>query len=214
MPDLRIFSKRADLRLRWCLRAGEDRAGRLRGDSRSSHAATSHVPGWSATAAARTRAPRCNWSGSPSQGPSPGRADEDGALASSTDHGRAARWRRWARRRASRAAVRAAGYAGQRWRTRLVLNLIGKGYPAPRQGSAGRTIQPSNRFYLRGGLKLRRGVFGAGHAEGREPRRALTMSKHGEKRVRDGLTPNAELAQSAGLHADSNRTNHGCSACR
>ena len=77
------------------------------------------------------------------------------------------------------------------------VNLIGKGYPAPRPLFRWCTdrlkIKPSNKFIL--DLTRRTGaavlVLGARKAE--SSRRAVNMAHHERRRVRDRLSPNAKL---------------------
>src|SRR6516162_8534323 len=69
------------------------------------------------------------------------------------------------------------------------VNLIGKGYPAPRQKFRWCTerlkIRPSNKFIL---------VLGTRKAESQ--RRAAAMAKHEARRVRERMSPNAALPNS------------------
>jgi DNA sulfur modification protein DndC len=77
------------------------------------------------------------------------------------------------------------------------VNLIGKGYPAPRHKFRWCTermkIRPSNKFILdltrQSGAALL--LLGARKAESQQ--RGRTMAKHEAKRVRDRLSPNASL---------------------
>src|SRR4051812_36515028 len=82
------------------------------------------------------------------------------------------------------------------------VNLIGKGYPAPRQKFRWCTdrlkIQPSNKFIREVVRSYGEAILVLGTWKAESQRRALTMSKHGEKRVRDRLTPNASLPNSLG----------------
>jgi DNA sulfur modification protein DndC len=80
------------------------------------------------------------------------------------------------------------------------VNLIGKGYPAPRNKFRWCTerlkIQPSNKF-IRDVVRANgEAILVLGTRKAESQRRALTMARHGAGRVRDRLTPNASLPNS------------------
>src|SRR5205085_2344260 len=75
------------------------------------------------------------------------------------------------------------------------VNLIGKGYPAPRQKFRWCTerlkIRPSNKF-IRGLVhKYGEAVLVLGTRKAESDHRAATMNRHEKKSVRERLTPNA-----------------------
>ncbi|MBS3028493.1 MAG: DNA phosphorothioation system sulfurtransferase DndC [Dolichospermum sp. DET50] len=80
------------------------------------------------------------------------------------------------------------------------VGLIGKGYPAPRQKfrwCTGRLkINPSNRFIRDVVRSSGEAIVILGIRKAESPRRAATMKKYEERRVRDRLSPNASLPNS------------------
>ena len=80
------------------------------------------------------------------------------------------------------------------------VNLIGKGYPAPRQKFRWCTerlkIKPSNKF-IRGVVQqYGEAILVLGTRKAESQRRAATMEKHEARRVRERLRPNASLPNS------------------
>lgn len=80
------------------------------------------------------------------------------------------------------------------------VNLIGKGYPAPRQKFRWCTerlkIRPSNAF-VREKIRLNgETILVLGTRKSESTKRASTMAKHAENRVRDRLSPNSALPNS------------------
>jgi len=80
------------------------------------------------------------------------------------------------------------------------VNLIGKGYPAPRQKFRWCTerlkIRPSNAF-IRETVRLNgETILVLGTRKSESSKRASIMAKHSERRVRDRLSPNAALPNS------------------
>ena len=80
------------------------------------------------------------------------------------------------------------------------VNLIGKGYPAPRNKFRWCTerlkIMPSNKF-IRDVVRANgEAILVLGTRKAESQRRAITMSKHESKRVRERLAPNASLPNS------------------
>jgi DNA sulfur modification protein DndC len=77
------------------------------------------------------------------------------------------------------------------------VNLIGKGYPAPRHKFRWCTerlkIQPSNRFILEVVRKNREAILVLGTRKSESSKRAHTMNRLERKRLRDMLSPNASL---------------------
>jgi DNA sulfur modification protein DndC len=80
------------------------------------------------------------------------------------------------------------------------VNLIGKGYPAPRQKFRWCTerlkIHPANRFIRDVVRASGETILVLGTRKAESQKRATTMAKHAEKRVRDRLSPNASLPNS------------------
>ena len=80
------------------------------------------------------------------------------------------------------------------------VNLIGRGYPAPRQKFRWCTerlkIKPSNKF-IRGVVqKYGEAILVLGTRKAESQKRAATIEKHAARRVRDRLVPNASLPNS------------------
>src|SRR3954468_5891776 len=75
------------------------------------------------------------------------------------------------------------------------VNLIGKGYPAPRNKFRWCTerlkIQPSNKFIREVVRSNGEAILVLGTRNAESQRRALTMARHDAGRVRDRLSPNA-----------------------
>lgn len=80
------------------------------------------------------------------------------------------------------------------------VNLIGKGYPAPRQKFRWCTerlkIHPANSFVRNVVREHGETILVLGTRKAESQKRAATMSKHAEKRLRDRLSPNASLPNS------------------
>ncbi len=80
------------------------------------------------------------------------------------------------------------------------VNLIGKGYPAPRNKFRWCTerlkIKPSNNFIRQVVRKNGEAILVLGTRKAESTRRAASMAKHGRNAVRDRLTPNASLPNS------------------
>ena len=80
------------------------------------------------------------------------------------------------------------------------VNLIGRGYAAPRQKFRWCTerlkIQPANRFIRNVVRASGETILVLGTRKAESQKRAATMAKHAEKRVRDRLSPNASLPNS------------------
>jgi DNA sulfur modification protein DndC len=80
------------------------------------------------------------------------------------------------------------------------VNLIGKGYPAPRQKFRWCTnrmkISPSNKFIRDVVRQSGEAILVLGTRKAESQRRAVTMEKHELRRVRDRLSPNASLPNS------------------
>lgn len=80
------------------------------------------------------------------------------------------------------------------------VNLIGKGYPAPRQKFRWCTerlkIHPANRFVRDIVRENGETILVLGTRKAESQKRAITMEKHAEKRLRDRLSPNASLPNS------------------
>lgn len=80
------------------------------------------------------------------------------------------------------------------------VNLIGKGYPAPRKKFRWCTermkINPSNKFIREVVRENGEAILLLGTRKAESQRRARTMGKHDERKVRDRLTPNASLPNS------------------
>ena len=80
------------------------------------------------------------------------------------------------------------------------VNLIGKGYPAPRQKFRWCTerlkIHPSNKFIREVVAQNGEAILVLGTRKAESQRRAATMAKHEARRVRDRLSPNASLPNS------------------
>src|SRR4051812_312111 len=80
------------------------------------------------------------------------------------------------------------------------VNLIGKGYPAPRQKFRWCTerlkIRPSNKFIRDVVRQNGEAILLLGTRKAESQRRALAMAKHEARRVRDRLSPNANLPNS------------------
>jgi DNA sulfur modification protein DndC len=79
-------------------------------------------------------------------------------------------------------------------------NLIGKGYPAPRNGFRWCTdrlkISPANRF-IRETVRINgETILVLGTRKAESSKRAMTMKKHEKNRVRDYLSPNSRLPNS------------------
>ncbi len=80
------------------------------------------------------------------------------------------------------------------------VNLIGKGYPAPRQKFRWCTerlkIHPANRFIRNIVREHGDTILVLGTRKAESTKRAATMAKHARKRLRDRLSPNASLPNS------------------
>jgi DNA sulfur modification protein DndC len=80
------------------------------------------------------------------------------------------------------------------------VNLIGKGYPAPRQKFRWCTdrlkIRPSNKFIRDVVRENGEAILVLGTRKAESQRRALAMAKHEARRVRERLSPNANLPNS------------------
>ena len=80
------------------------------------------------------------------------------------------------------------------------VNLIGKGYPAPRPKFRWCTdrlkIKPSNKFIRDIVSKHGETIVVLGTRSAESANRAATMAKHAEKKIRDRLTPNSTLPNS------------------
>lgn len=80
------------------------------------------------------------------------------------------------------------------------VNLIGRGYPAPRQNFRWCTermkIQPSNTFIRNMVRANGEAILVLGTRKAESVRRASTMAKHEKRRYRDKLSPNAALPNS------------------
>jgi DNA sulfur modification protein DndC len=80
------------------------------------------------------------------------------------------------------------------------VNLIGKGYPAPRQKFRWCTerlkIRPSNKFIRDVVRQNGEAIMVLGIRKAESQRRAITMAKHATKRVRDRLSPNSTMPNS------------------
>lgn len=80
------------------------------------------------------------------------------------------------------------------------VNLIGKGYPAPRKKFRWCTermkINPSNRFIREMVRANGEAILVLGTRTAESQRRAATMAQHAKSKVRDRLTPNASLPNS------------------
>jgi DNA sulfur modification protein DndC len=80
------------------------------------------------------------------------------------------------------------------------VNLIGKGYPAPRQKFRWCTerlkIRPSNKFIREVVRQNGEAILVLGTRKGESQKRAATMAKHEARRVRDRLSPNVSLPNS------------------
>lgn len=80
------------------------------------------------------------------------------------------------------------------------VNLIGKGYPAPRQKFRWCTerlkIHPANRFVRDIVRENGETILVLGTRKAESQKRAATMAKHAERRLRDRLSPNASLPNS------------------
>ena len=80
------------------------------------------------------------------------------------------------------------------------VNLIGKGYPAPRNKFRWCTerlkIHPANRFIRDTVREHGETILVLGTRKAESVKRASTMEKHAQKRVRDRLSPNASLPNS------------------
>jgi DNA sulfur modification protein DndC len=80
------------------------------------------------------------------------------------------------------------------------VNLIGKGYPAPRQKFRWCTerlkIRPSNAFIREQVRQNGETILVLGTRKSESSQRAYTMAKHAERRVRERLSPNATLPNS------------------
>lgn len=80
------------------------------------------------------------------------------------------------------------------------VNLIGKGYPAPRQKFRWCTerlkIHPSNRFIRNIVRENGETILVLGTRKAESSKRSATMAKHAQHRVRDRLSPNASLPNS------------------
>src|SRR6202011_855618 len=80
------------------------------------------------------------------------------------------------------------------------VNLIGKGYPAPRPKFRWCTerlkIRPSNKFIRDVVRDNGEAILVLGTRMAESEKRAATMAKHARKRVRERLTPNANLPNS------------------
>lgn len=77
------------------------------------------------------------------------------------------------------------------------VNLIGRGYPAPRRNFRWCTdrlkIEPSNRFIKNLVEQHREVIVVLGTRKAESQQRAANMEEHAKKRVREGLSPNASL---------------------
>ena len=80
------------------------------------------------------------------------------------------------------------------------VNLLGKGYPAPRKKFRWCTermkINPSNRFIREVVRESGEALLLLGTRKAESQRRAATMAEHDKKKFRDRLTPNASLPNS------------------
>jgi DNA sulfur modification protein DndC len=80
------------------------------------------------------------------------------------------------------------------------VNLIGKGYPAPRKlfrwCTSRLKINPSNKFIRTVVRENGEAILVLGTRKAESQRRALNMKRHEAKKVRDRLTPNANLPNS------------------
>ena len=80
------------------------------------------------------------------------------------------------------------------------VNLIGKGYPAPRQKFRWCTerlkIRPSNKFIRDVVRQNGEAILVLGTRKAESQRRAVTMAKHEARRVRERLSPNVSLPNS------------------
>lgn len=80
------------------------------------------------------------------------------------------------------------------------VNLIGRGYPAPRKKFRWCTdrmkISPSNKFIRDVVRQSGEAILVLGTRKAESQRRAITMEKHESRRVRDRLSPNASLPNS------------------
>lgn len=80
------------------------------------------------------------------------------------------------------------------------VNLIGKGYPAPRQKFRWCTdrlkIRPSNKFIREVVRQNGEAILVLGTRKAESQRRAASMAKHEARRVRERLSPNANLPNS------------------
>ncbi len=80
------------------------------------------------------------------------------------------------------------------------VNLIGKGYPAPRKLFRWCTdrlkIKPSNKFIREVVRASGEAILVLGTRKAESQRRGLTMDRHEKRRVRERLTPNAKLPNS------------------
>jgi DNA sulfur modification protein DndC len=80
------------------------------------------------------------------------------------------------------------------------VNLIGKGYPAPRKKFRWCTermkIKPSNKFIREVVRENGEAILLLGTRKAESQRRALNMARHDAKKVRERLTPNASLPNS------------------
>jgi DNA sulfur modification protein DndC len=80
------------------------------------------------------------------------------------------------------------------------VNLIGKGYPAPRKLFRWCTdrlkIKPSNKFIREVVCASGEAILVLGTRKAESQRRGLTMDRHEKRRVRERLTPNAKLPNS------------------
>ena len=80
------------------------------------------------------------------------------------------------------------------------VNLIGKGYPAPRNKFRWCTerlkIRPSNKFIREVVRQNGEAILVLGTRKAESQKRALTMARHEANRVRDRLSPNASLSNS------------------
>lgn len=84
-----------------------------------------------------------------------------------------------------------------RWENTFWVNLIGKGYPAPRHKFRWCTerlkINPSNGFIQNVVRRSGEAILVLGTRKAESSRRSANMTKHEEHRVRDRLSPNASL---------------------
>ena len=80
------------------------------------------------------------------------------------------------------------------------VNLMGKGYPAPRKLFRWCTdrlkIKPSNKFIREVVQESGEAILVLGTRKAESQKRAATMDRHEQKRVRERLTPNAKLPNS------------------